>query len=320
MTTNLDTLATQTLEAYRQHQQAKAQEAQQAQQAVEQEAAKTLQRKLEEVLSTEFLESVGEPHYSHHVDSYTHTRSTSAYFLFEGQNWHLTPDRGENWKVFTRSPEEERPNHSYFGRGTFSSTTIQARLLILLGEHKESIEKGKAQRAEREQQAAYNRQECAKQEAQREQERQACILEADQEHTRLALLAAQTITTAKQQIWVWPTGTIIKLYVFEYCRGSYRDEDGDDHFDYDDGWTASDHLSNGWITLENASHEKQRTIKLSSNALHTWTIHTFSSTEELPRVLKEDVTAHLPQVFTRQNYEDGEAAGRTQRGREAVLR
>ena len=110
----------------------------------------------------------------------------------------------------------------------------------------------------------------------------------------LALLAAQTITTAKQQIWVWPTGTIIKLYVFEYCRGSYRDEDGDDHFDYDDGWTASDHLSNGWITLENASHEKQRTIKLSSNALHTWTIHTFSSTEELPRVLKEDVAAHLP--------------------------
>ena len=304
----IDTLATQTLEAYRQHQQTKAQQAKKQQEIEEQEAEKKLSAQLLEVFTSEFLTSV-ELHYEHRYDSYSKVRTTSAYFSYLGENWHLTPDPGENWKIFTRLVEQEQSNYCYIGKGSYTGKWVQAQLLIFLAERKEEQERAKARAAEWEQQRAEILRQQAEEEILRQQEDQVRIAEADQEHARLTPLVEQAIATARQGMWTWPTEIAIEVYFINYCRGSYQDEDGNGHFEYGNGWTASDQLeSNGRITIEPAkdypwstSAREPQVIKLMLEVHHpVWTVHTFSSVEDLPGSLKEDITVSLPNVVTRQ--------------------
>lgn len=297
--TTFETLADQTLAQFQQYQRERAQQKLQAEQEQQQAAEQELLARLKPLLPT-FLETV---------------TLTSPLFSYLDQDWHIRDEGNGRWALYLT-----RPGQSY-STGRLLASSVQSELLETQIFYEIGKERARLKQKETEEEERLRaHQEIHAIEAQhrqrREQQRAERIAAADQEHARLTQLTQEAIAQATRDLWHWPEGTRITLYLFSYCRGAIRDEDGSASFDYDGGWTTSPSLdAQQRIRLESSQHQEKRTLRFIQDQDHlmperTWEEHVFSSLPSLPRELRNRVYARLSDVYTYQDSAELDAKTR----------
>lgn len=310
--TDLNSLVRETMSAYHEHEAEKKRKAAEKKRQQEQESEHALRQLLGEHLLPEFLTEIGEFSFRHDYSTYygniTHT--VYAFFPYENLHWYLSHSQG-NWFISTTG-KDTRSGYQKTQASGVNSADLQAHLLFVMGKHHEEVEEERQKEEDYQARREQEKKERREMEAREEASRKARITEADQEHERLLALFKEAWAKAEREMWYWPEGTTIEIYQVEYAKGGYRDEeDGETRFEYGSGWTATDHLDGrGRIQLEptRSYPSSTRMIQLVMD-IHRpiWTVHQYSSVEELPEILREKVTVSLPGVVKRYNHSlDGE--------------
>ena len=300
--TDLNNLVERTMSAYHQYETQQKQQAEEQKQQAEQEAETALQRALTEALSDEFLESTGFK-FDHVYDRAHHY--ISALFNYGSYDWHLSYDQHQStWNIYTTRPGSSSIwSHKKSG---LTSAEIQTVLLVEIGKYREEIKQEEEKRATRLRWEEEQHQTRERIEATAEAEQITRIAAAEAEHERLLALLTAERAKVEREMFRWLEGVTIEVYHLEYCKGSYRDEEDEASFDYGSGWTSVAHLDEQCrIQIEPVNNlygrfSQPRVIQLMPD-IHkpVWTVHHFSSVEELPDTLRHDVEVSLPNVVKR---------------------
>ena len=141
---------------------------------------------------------------------------------------------------------------------------------------------------------------------------QALIAAAQAEHALLFDELEAKRAAAEKEMWRWPTGVTIEVYKLQYCQGSYSDEDSDEKaFDYNGGWAGVNFFDEkGCIRIETRTYyyggSFPRTIHLMqpiADRYHpVWDVCIFSSIEELPQQLQQEIKVTLPHATWDSGY------------------
>lgn len=275
-------------------------------------AAKVLQLMLERDLSPELHQSLGIDivQYMHSSDIYTF-----GVFFYLERRYYLSLTRacaqGQEikWVIESNDTQSTHQRRNVEKSG-IPSVSLQGAILDILLDHRKWVTSRQEAEARRHQEAIEYQRLREQQEAEEQQrlrEKQAHLIAED---ARLQLVVEQEKQRVLQSMWQWPLGFTITFYRVEWCKGSYVDDEGDPHFDYEDGYSLS-YEPNGYSFLHlepmspsrfgtNEPRYPARTIRLISQ-VHKPTFQRIqcSSIHDVPQALRLNVEYSVPNVAER---------------------
>jgi len=283
-----------------------------ARQIMEHNSEVELYKAMEQVLTEEFMGSVTWRYVHSYASNGTNkSHNVSACFTYGEYDWHIGRSLS-HWTIFaSQKGRDSAWSHKASG---VTGPNLQATLFLYLAEYAQEQADRKAKEESRrfndEHTNAIRRRQIEEAEAANQAKKDALVAE----HKRLSALVDDMVTRTRADLWRWPEGVTIEVYHMEYCKGSMRDEDGEASFDYAGGWTRTSDLDiNDRVTLEESMRYASaqypagaKTVQLIPAIHHpVFTVHTFSSTEELPESLRQEVRVGPENVVMRSGIGTG---------------